>query len=563
MKRSFDTSFVNSENSDTNAPHSFYQRSAPLATHYSYTYESCRPANPVGRYSKDSQPAPYLLHDSHDLDTDFQSNAWYLRAGDALSSSRDSRNNSRLAPPFAGLGIFLGPSSSSNTSNHTSPGQLQVATDRPLNASHTHELLPDADMAVESCADDAYSQCPSEDFVTHLPAIFVPYSPSDEFSMLVDSPAFAGAKMQIDSPVGDNNDFLSRQSDLFRCFASPDANVVGIFPDVNFRTLAAQRSVPTLCVNPADITGPGSGLVVAKEEEEDYLMTLENEILQYPASPVPLDDSTANFPAEAMSAIVSVLAASVKDQEMAEDNAAVSEPIPAVQQRQYASHPMPLVQLPAFPTRTLPMYATQQDYPSAERLPLPTSHAPLHQLDVNTTFKDRSMASSTNQLSPVLNAHVGIELDDLRQKAAAWRALNPGLELDKVFLHSFAGRLSENGELIAHFRCYVKGCGQSNKRRDHILVHVGSHVEHRPFECDTCGMRFLRKNECKRHTSSHTGFKPYACSICPMYLGKSFVRQDLLKRHMKVTHGAGSNAVRRKKGWKREESLSPISEYQP
>lgn len=51
-------------------------------------------------------------------------------------------------------------------------------------------------------------------------------------------------------------------------------------------------------------------------------------------------------------------------------------------------------------------------------------------------------------------------------------------------------------------------------------------------------MRFLRKNECKRHMSSHVGIKPYTCPICAPFQDKSFVRQDLLKRHMKVTHGA-------------------------
>ena len=51
-------------------------------------------------------------------------------------------------------------------------------------------------------------------------------------------------------------------------------------------------------------------------------------------------------------------------------------------------------------------------------------------------------------------------------------------------------------------------------------------------------MRFLRKNECKRHMSSHVGIKPYVCTICAPFQDKSFVRQDLLKRHIKVTHGA-------------------------
>lgn len=55
--------------------------------------------------------------------------------------------------------------------------------------------------------------------------------------------------------------------------------------------------------------------------------------------------------------------------------------------------------------------------------------------------------------------------------------------------------------------------------------------------CDCSGMRFLRKNECKRHVSSHGGAKPFKCPICAPTQDKSFVRQDLLKRHMKVTHG--------------------------
>src|SRR6266540_1393985 len=47
--------------------------------------------------------------------------------------------------------------------------------------------------------------------------------------------------------------------------------------------------------------------------------------------------------------------------------------------------------------------------------------------------------------------------------------------------------------------------------------------------------RFLRKNECKRHELSHTGIRPFSCHLCP-YPSTTFVRQDLLKRHMKRTH---------------------------
>ena len=94
--------------------------------------------------------------------------------------------------------------------------------------------------------------------------------------------------------------------------------------------------------------------------------------------------------------------------------------------------------------------------------------------------------------SPVLNAHAGVSLADLSRRAHDFRMRNPGAELDKAFLQSFAGRLSARGELLSDYRCYVTGCGQRNKRRDHILVHVGSHVEHRPWACSHwCVLSFI------------------------------------------------------------------------
>lgn len=72
------------------------------------------------------------------------------------------------------------------------------------------------------------------------------------------------------------------------------------------------------------------------------------------------------------------------------------------------------------------------------------------------------------------------------------------------------------------------------------------------------GMRFLRKNECKRHMSSHVGVKPYTCPICAPYQEKSFVRQDLLKRHMKVTHGVLPQLLPDRRKRARVEDESPI-----
>ncbi|EAU84519.2 hypothetical protein CC1G_00038 [Coprinopsis cinerea okayama7 len=155
---------------------------------------------------------------------------------------------------------------------------------------------------------------------------------------------------------------------------------------------------------------------------------------------------------------------------------------------------------------------------------------------VATSSKDTSDHLPPIDLgSPVFDAHRGIELEDLKARAERYRLRNQGREYDKRWLLSFAGKLSNKGELIEEFRCYVVGCQQVNKRRDHILIHVGAHLDQRPFKCIHCSARFLRKNECKRHELSHTGVRPFTCNICP-YPGTTFVRQDLLRRHMKRTH---------------------------
>ncbi|PPQ99914.1 hypothetical protein CVT24_009595 [Panaeolus cyanescens] len=137
--------------------------------------------------------------------------------------------------------------------------------------------------------------------------------------------------------------------------------------------------------------------------------------------------------------------------------------------------------------------------------------------------------------TPVLDAHRGISIEELKAKAERYRLRNQGRDYDKRWLISFAGKLSARGELITEFRCYVSGCKQTNKRRDHILIHVGAHLDQRPFKCLHCTSRFLRKNECKRHELSHSGVRPFSCHLCP-HPATTFVRQDLLKRHMKRTH---------------------------
>ncbi|KAG6838000.1 hypothetical protein H0H93_008394 [Arthromyces matolae] len=154
--------------------------------------------------------------------------------------------------------------------------------------------------------------------------------------------------------------------------------------------------------------------------------------------------------------------------------------------------------------------------------------------------------------TPVLDAYRGIRLDELSAKAQRYRLRNPGRIYDNDWLSSFAGKLSDNGELLNDYRCYIDGCTQVNKRRDHILIHIGSHLDQRPFPCAYCPARFLRKNECKRHEASHSGVKPFVCHICS---NTAFVRQDLLKRHTARAHGM--KPIRKRKGGEDKENKTP------
>ncbi|KAJ7638556.1 hypothetical protein FB45DRAFT_405550 [Roridomyces roridus] len=86
--------------------------------------------------------------------------------------------------------------------------------------------------------------------------------------------------------------------------------------------------------------------------------------------------------------------------------------------------------------------------------------------------------------SPIFDAHRGISQDELEAKARRCRLRFPDVEVfDSRWLASFTGKLSAHGEMIDQFRCYVVGCTQTNKRRDHMVVHVGSHLDQKQYKC--------------------------------------------------------------------------------
>ncbi|KAJ7228916.1 hypothetical protein GGX14DRAFT_415757 [Mycena pura] len=139
--------------------------------------------------------------------------------------------------------------------------------------------------------------------------------------------------------------------------------------------------------------------------------------------------------------------------------------------------------------------------------------------------------------TPILDAHRGITQVDLQCRARRYQQRNPGTgDFDKEWLASFSGKLTVEGEMMTDFRCYIVGCKQTNKRRDHMIVHVGSHLDQRLFKCDKCPSRFTRKNELKRHEQSHDTSRPFACTYCGT---AAFRRQDLLSRHIRTKHQQG------------------------
>lgn len=341
-----------------------------------------------------------------------------------------------------------------------------------------------------------------------------PYSVRDPFSafMNLDSPLFLGS-----------NGITVKQREP----------VVGLYADINLRTVPTRQGSPQLYVNPADVMGHQDMDVKTEQEHDHYRQ--QSHITPAQGCLTTTDcDADNGFTDEAVQAIVNVISAANRedvDKTTSPELPRVTEPVhpafslqdippPIIPQPTHflfapprQVHPMPVNTHPSLcasvspptahasastsharaanPPRAFPAcldHAPFVFFPSSLSALHPPQRTPL--LDCQPlTFpvQDHARASPVPSAGdtqiPISNAHMGVELDELRRRADDYRACNPSEDIDKTWLQAFAGRLSEGGVLIDEWRCYVKGCAQRNKRRDHILVHVGSHVEHRPFAC--------------------------------------------------------------------------------
>ena len=109
----------------------------------------------------------------------------------------------------------------------------------------------------------------------------------------------------------------------------------------------------------------------------------------------------------------------------------------------------------------------------------PALVSPRHKLSSNNDVMEPSVSPDT----PMFNMHQGVSEYDLQRRVNRYRRRYPGKSLDRHWLSNYAGKLNKDGKAIEDYRCYISGCAQLNKRRDHIIVHICSHVNERPFEC--------------------------------------------------------------------------------
>lgn len=320
---------------------------------------------------------------------------------------------------------------------------------------------------------EAYSTCPAEEYLAP--------SPTEDYALPLLVPLEREGPLYFQSPclqteLAPSPDGMMVPSALEAESLTP---MIGIFADINFREQGWEKIPPPICVNPALLTG--DGLDVAAREQSVSPVARE---MQRPTG-VSQEDSLK----DAVTTIVSVLSTPID-----EENAANGTISPVVLTASSVS-----VTGPSLPKRrkrqytndnglTAPAFAVRSGSVKHEIPPTPDLSAPMTVLQGRATLGDITSIYTNRPRgpidmgSPVLNAHAGIDLEDLRRKADEFRTRND-CDLDKSWLQAFAGRLSKEGELTEEFRCYVNGCTQTNRRRDHILVHVGSHVEHRPYSC--------------------------------------------------------------------------------
>lgn len=246
-------------------------------------------------------------------------------------------------------------------------------------------------------------------------------------------------------------------------------NHVGLVPDINMYNAYLSMHSPTVSVNPVDTVGPILSPLVESSEVWEPVLPMPD---PNPVEATHDDILHTNVPEHRdcpSPTVIKDIMVILTQSNVEQVNSATLEPSSPQERKEKVRTPY---QQPILPfLNTTNYYAPDNNHYA---LPGPSNE---------TSLSASGFPTDTMHSSPILNAHLGIDLSELTEKAERYKLRNPGQEVHRSWLSHFAGKLSERGELLNDFRCYINGCGQRNKRRDHILVHVGAHIGQRPFAC--------------------------------------------------------------------------------
>ncbi|KIK92477.1 hypothetical protein PAXRUDRAFT_829926 [Paxillus rubicundulus Ve08.2h10] len=399
--------------------------------------------------------APYVPRvcggDSFD---DFQSNAWV--------------DGSSYPLTLAGLGISYG----KDTAATSLDVKLRIGDQTFAPDESATPIQVDGEVDLISSLANAI------DVKTPLPDLYsVPSARYMDYSSSVDSIHSLG--------VGTSFDYMeiSLEDDM-----GPLAmNTIGLIPDVNMYDISLSMDPLDASVNPLD-TISATSLHHSENPLEEYVSLTSEEA---PTQALADNASTNHLKIEE-----SPSSGIIQD--------IMSILIPPVPEFSLLPWSSPKLLTPPKGKRSKP---TRTEFQLSSSPPLVKSEGPQFLHGDHYTFavpynlesqNPPACASDLAHSSPILNAHLGIELSELTFRAERFRTRNPGCDIDRAWLSHFAGKLSERGELLSDFRCYVIGCDQRNKRRDHILVHVGAHIGQRPFACSVwfVELDFILHNMC-------------------------------------------------------------------